>query len=41
MWYELSRNIAHDKGYDRMIGNTSDLCNLSSSHDETTVYVPL
>jgi hypothetical protein len=41
MWYELSRNTSHDKGYDRMIGNTSDLCNLSSSHDETTVYVPL
>ena len=41
MWYELSRNIAHDKGYDKMIGNTSELCNLSNSHDSTTVYVPL
>ena len=41
MWYELSRNIAHDRGYDKMIGNTNELCNLSASHDQTTVYVPL
>ena len=41
MWYELSRNIAHDKGYDKMIGNTNELCNLTNNHDSTTVYVPL
>ncbi len=41
MWYELSRNTSHDRGYDKMIGNTQELCNLSRSHDQTTVYVPL
>jgi hypothetical protein len=41
MWYELSRNTAHEKGYNNMIGNTSDLCNLERSHNQTTVYVPL
>jgi len=41
MWYELSRNTAQEKGYNKMIGNTSELCTLSNTHDRTVVYVPL
>ena len=41
MWYELSRNTAQEKGYNKMIGNTSELCSLANTHDRTVVYVPL
>ena len=41
VWYELARNFAHDKGYDRMIGNTLDLLTMSTSHQSTVLYVPL
>lgn len=41
IWYELSRNIAHDRGYNKMIGNTPELTTLAEKHDETTVWVPL
>ena len=41
IWYELSRNFAHDRGYDKMIGNTADLTTLAQSHKKTTLYIPL
>ena len=41
IWYELARNWAHDRGYDVMIGNTSELTTLSNSHDEAVLYIPL
>ena len=41
IWYELARNWAHDRGYDIMIGNTTDLTTLSQKHDEAILYIPL
>jgi hypothetical protein len=41
VWYELARNWAHDRGYDVMIGNTSELTSLANAHNEAIVYVPL
>ena len=41
IWYELARNWAHDRGYDIMIGNTSELTTLDQSHDEAILYIPL
>jgi len=41
VWYELARNWAHDRGYDVMIGNTTELTTLASSHDQAILYIPL
>jgi hypothetical protein len=41
VWYELARNWAHDRGYDVMIGNTTELTELSQKHDEAILYIPL
>jgi len=41
IWYELARNWAHDRGYDQMIGNTTDLTTLQRTHNEATLYIPL
>jgi len=41
VWYELARNWAHDRGYDVMIGNTTELTTLANKHDEAVLYVPL
>lgn len=41
IWYELARNWAQDKGYDRLIGNTKELTTLAEKHDAATLYVPL
>ena len=41
IWYELARNFAHDRGYDKMIGNNSDMVTLAHSRADTTIYVPL
>lgn len=42
VWYELSRNWAHDRGYDQMIGNTSLLTTLSPQGTPAAIlYVPL
>jgi hypothetical protein len=41
IWYELARNWAHDRGYDIMIGNTTELTTLSAKHDEAVLYIPL
>jgi hypothetical protein len=41
VWYELARNWAHDRGYDAMIGNTTELTTLANNHNEATLYVPL
>lgn len=40
-WYELSRKFGQDRGYAKMIGNTSELTQLSKSHKSATLYVPL
>jgi len=41
IWYEVARNWAHDRGYDQLIGNTTELTTLANSHDEAVLYVPL
>lgn len=41
IWYELARNWAHDRGYDKMIGNTVELTTLSSKINASTLWVPL
>lgn len=42
VWYELARYGKHDRGYDKMIGNVSDL---TAYNDQTkqsyTLYIPL
>jgi Large eukaryotic DNA virus major capsid protein/Major capsid protein N-terminus len=40
-WYELSRKFGQDRGYSKMIGNTTELTQLSRSHKSATLYVPL
>lgn len=41
LWYELARNTAHNRGYDIMIGNNSDMTTLSTTDKTATLYIPL
>jgi len=41
VWYELARNFAQDRGYDKLIGNTPEMTNLSKTHGPSVLYVPL
>ena len=41
VWYELARNWAQDKGYDKLVGNTVELTTLAQSHFEGDLYIPL
>ena len=41
IWHELSRNTSHDRGYDRMIGNVSELTTVGGDKPEYRMYVPL
>lgn len=41
VWYELSRNFAHDRGYNIMIGNTKSTTTLAQSHAAQTLWIPL
>jgi hypothetical protein len=41
VWYELARNWAQDRGYNKLIGNTDELTKLADSHNEATLYIPL
>jgi hypothetical protein len=41
LWYELARNTSHNRGYDMMIGNNSDMTKLSTSTKANTLYIPL
>lgn len=41
IWYELARNFAQDRGYDKMIGNYPELTRLSTTHPAATLYIPL
>lgn len=42
IWYELSRNNSHDRGYDQMIGNVPELTNVSTdAKPEHKLYIPL
>ena len=41
IWHELTRNDSHDRGYDRMIGNTTDMKKIGGEHGAYRMYVPL
>ena len=42
VWYQLARKFAHDRGYDQMIGNTTELTVPSAAGTPTaTLYIPL
>jgi len=41
VWYELARKFAHERGYDQMIGNTTELTASSVGTPQATLYVPL
>merc|ERR1711935_122813 len=42
IWYELTRNNSHDRGYDNMIGNTDAMTAINNNNkDETRLYVAL
>jgi hypothetical protein len=40
VWYELARNFAQDRGYDKLIGNTPEMTVLSDRHGPAVLYVP-
>ena len=40
VWYELARNFAQDRGYDKLVGNTPEMTNLSKKHGSAVLYVP-
>jgi hypothetical protein len=39
IWHELSRNTSHDRGYDRMIGNVSELTKVGGKKDDYRMYI--
>jgi hypothetical protein len=42
IWHELTRNPNHDRGYDQMIGNVSDLTMVNkNAKPEHKLYIPL
>ena len=41
LWYELARNTSHNRGYDYMIGNNSDMTKLSTTDKTAILYIPL
>ena len=41
VWYELTRDTDHDRGYGRMIGDVDDLKLMSYTQADYTMYVPL
>jgi hypothetical protein len=41
VWYELTRNIGHERGYAKMIGDVPELTAIGTSHPEARLYVPL
>ena len=41
IWYELARNYAQERGYNKLIGNVPELTTLSQSHQAAVLYVPL
>tara|TARA_B110000977_G_scaffold201320_1_gene295331 strand:+ start:89 stop:1570 length:1482 start_codon:yes stop_codon:yes gene_type:complete len=42
IWYELTRNNSHDRGYDNMIGNNANMTAINgAAKPESRLYVPL
>ena len=41
IWYELTRNNSHDRGYAQMVGDVDSLTGMNKHHDSYQLYVPL
>jgi hypothetical protein len=41
IWHELSHKVGQERGHAKMIGDVPELTNLTKSHGEATLYVPL
>jgi hypothetical protein len=41
IWYELTHKTGQERGYNKMIGNISELTNMSKSKNSYQMYVPL
>ncbi len=41
IWFELARNFAQDRGYNKLIGNVPELTTLAQTHNSAVLYVPL
>jgi len=41
IWYELTHPSSHDRGINKMIGNTESMTQLSSASKDVTLFVPL
>lgn len=41
LWYELARDVSHERGYDKLIGNSSVMTTLSTDTKTATLYIPL
>ena len=41
IWWELTRSCSQDRGYNKMIGNTTEMTELSTSDKSATLFIPL
>ena len=41
IWTDLSNKVGQARGYNKLIGNISELTELALTHSETVLYVPL
>jgi len=41
IWHELSSNLGHNDGFNKMIGNVSSMTKSTEDHNEYTLYIPL
>ena len=41
VWYELTKQVGHDRGYAKMVGDVPELTAVAKSHPEYRMYVPL
>jgi hypothetical protein len=41
VWYELTKQVGHDRGYAKMVGDVPELTAVATSHPEYRMYVPL
>ena len=41
LWHELSSNLGHNDGFNKMIGNISSMTKVDENHSAYTLYIPL
>jgi hypothetical protein len=41
VWYEVARKLGHDKGYNKLIGNTPELTIVGKGTVDTVLWIPL